>query len=102
MLDVAWGTGVVACQVAHAVGTAGQVTGFDLNEGMLHVALTVAPPVGAAIMWRAGSVMAIPFPDATVDTVLCQWGLEFFPDRAQGLREMARVLVPGGRFGLRV
>ena len=61
-----------------------------------------APPVGAPITWREGSVLALPFPDATFDAVLCQWGLEFFPDRAHGLREMARVLVPGGRLGLRV
>jgi ubiquinone/menaquinone biosynthesis C-methylase UbiE len=102
VLDVACGTGVVARQAARAVGTTGQVTGLDINEGMLHVARTVAPPVGAPITWREGSVMALPFPDATFDAVLCQWGLEFFPDRAQGLREMARVLVPGGRLGLRV
>ena len=102
VLDVACGTGVVARQAAHAVGTTGQVTGLDINEGMLRVARTVAPPVGAPITWREGSVMAIPFPDASFDAVLCQWGLEFFPDRAQGLLEMARVLVPGGRLGLRV
>jgi ubiquinone/menaquinone biosynthesis C-methylase UbiE len=102
VLDVACGTGVVARQAAQAVGTTGQVTGLDINEAMLHVARTVAPPVGAPITWREGSVMTIPFPDATFDAVLCQWGLEFFPDRAQGLREMARVLVPGGRLGLRV
>jgi SAM-dependent methyltransferase len=47
-------------------------------------------------------VLALPFPDATFDVVLCQWGLEFFPDRAHSLREMARVLVPDGRLGLRV
>jgi ubiquinone/menaquinone biosynthesis C-methylase UbiE len=102
VLDVACGTGVVARQAAQAVGTTGQVTGLDINEGMLRVARTVAPPVGAPITWREGSVMAIPFPDASFDAVLCQWGLEFFPDRAQGLREMARMLVPGGRLGLRV
>jgi len=102
VLDVACGTGVVTRQAAQAVGTTGQVIGLDINDGMLQVARTVAPPVGAPMTWRHGSVMALPFPEASFDVVLCQWGLEFFPDRAQGLREMARVLVPGGRVGLRV
>jgi ubiquinone/menaquinone biosynthesis C-methylase UbiE len=102
VLDIACGTGVVTRHAAHAVGTTGQVTGLDINEGMLQVARTVAPPAGAPITWRQASVMALPFPEASFDVVLCQWGLEFFPDRAQGVREMARVLVPGGRVGLRV
>jgi len=102
VLDVACGTGVVTRQAAQAVGTTGQVMGLDINDGMLQVARTVAPPVGAPMTWRHGSVMALPFPEASFDVVLCQWGLEFFPDRAQGLREMARVLAPGGRVGLRV
>src|SRR5262249_60671306 len=81
---------------AQAVGTTGQVIGLDINEGMLQVARTVAPPASAPITWRQASVMALPFPEASFDVVLCQWGLEFFPDRAQGLGEMARVLVPDG------
>src|SRR5215472_2111245 len=93
---------LAALQPATHVLDVACVTGLDINEAMLHVARAVAPPVGAPITWREGSVMALPFPDATFDAVLCQWGLEFFPDRAQGLREMARVLVPGGRVGLRV
>jgi ubiquinone/menaquinone biosynthesis C-methylase UbiE len=102
LLDVACGTSVVARQAAQAVGPTGHVTGLDINGIMLQVARTVAPPVGAPIDWREGSVLALPFPDATFDVVLCQWGLEFFPDRAHGLREMARVLVPDGRLGRRV
>ena len=102
VLDVACGTGVVTRQAAQAVGSTGQVVGLDLNDGMLQVARTVTPPAGAPITWREGNVLALPFPEATFDVVLCQWGLEFFPDRAHGLREMARVLVPGGRLGLRV
>ena len=102
VLDVACGTGVVTRHAAQAVGPTGQVIGLDINEGMLQVARTVAPPAGAPITWRQASVMALPFPDASFDVVLCQWGLEFFPDRAHGLQEMARVLVPGGRVGLRV
>jgi SAM-dependent methyltransferase len=102
VLDVACGTGVVTRQAAQAVGSTGQGVGLDINDGMLQVARTVTPPAGAPITWREGSVLALPFPEATFDVVLCQWGLEFFPDRAHGLQEMARVLVPAGRLGLRV
>jgi SAM-dependent methyltransferase len=102
VLDVACGTGVVTRQAAQAVGSTGQVVGLDLNDGMLQVARTVTPPAGAPITWREGNVLALPFPEAAFDVVLCQWGLEFFPDRAHGLREMARVLAPKGRLGLRV
>jgi len=86
VLDVACGTGVVTHQAAQAVGSTGQVAGLDINDGMLQVARTVTPPAGAPITWREGSVLALPFPEATFDVVLCQWGLEFFPDRAHGLR----------------
>lgn len=102
VLDVACGTGVVTRHAAQAVGAMGQVVGLDINDGMLQVARTVTPLTGAPIPWREGSVLALPFPEAAFDVVLCQWGLEFFPDRAHGLQEMARVLVPAGRLGLRV
>ena len=47
--------------------------------------------------WREGDAGALPFGDATFDVVFCQLGLQFFPDRRQALREMHRVLRPGGR-----
>jgi SAM-dependent methyltransferase len=102
VLDAACGTGVVARHAAQAVGPTGHVDGLDINDGMLQVARTVTPPTGAPITWHEGSALALPFPETTFDVVLCQWDLEFFPDRAHGLQEMARVLVPEGRLGLRV
>ena len=102
ILDVACGTGVVTRQAAQAVGPTGEVIGLDVNDGMLRMARTISAPDGASIVYRVGSVMAIPFPEATFDVVLCQYGLEFFPDRSQGLQEMGRVLTPAGRLGLRV
>jgi ubiquinone/menaquinone biosynthesis C-methylase UbiE len=102
VLDVACGTGIVARLAAERVGARGAVVGLDLNAGMLAVARALPPPPGAALTWQEASVLAMPFSDATCDVVLCQLGLQFFPDRPQALREMRRVLVPGGRLLLSV
>jgi ubiquinone/menaquinone biosynthesis C-methylase UbiE len=100
VLDVACGTGVVARLAAERVGSTGKVTGLDLNPTMLAAARAQAAP--ATVEWVEGSALAVPLPDESVDTVLCQQGLQFFPDRAAALREMRRVLVPGGRLVLSV
>ena len=101
-LDVACGTGVVARLAAPRVGTGGHVIGLDVNAGMLAVARTLPPPSGATIVWIQGSATAIELDDASIDVVLCQQGLQFFPDKVAALREMRRVLVPGGRLLLSV
>jgi ubiquinone/menaquinone biosynthesis C-methylase UbiE len=102
VLDVACGTGVVARQAATVTGATGQVIGLDVNTGMLDMAHTVPTPPGAFITWEAGDAAALPFPAASFDAVLCQQGLQYLPDRKGALREMARVLVPGGRLALSV
>jgi SAM-dependent methyltransferase len=102
VLDLACGTGQVARRVAPLVGEQGSVTGLDLNPGMLAVARTLAPPHGAAIDWREDDAVEPDLPDAAFDLVLCQQGLQFFPDRAAALRHVRRVLRPGGRLALAV
>jgi ubiquinone/menaquinone biosynthesis C-methylase UbiE len=101
-LDVACGTGVVARLAAERVGLSGQVAALDLNPGMLAVARALPAVTGAKIDWWEGSALALPFPEATFDVVLCQLGLQFFPDRPTALQEMRRVLKDGGRAGLSV
>lgn len=102
VLDVACGTGVVARLAAPHVGATGQVRGLDINAEALAVARSLPPPLGAVITWHEGSAVAMPFADATFDLVLCQQGLQFFPDRPAALRDMHRVLVPDGRVALSV
>jgi SAM-dependent methyltransferase len=103
VLDVACGTGVVTRLAAAQVGAAGHVRGLDINAEALAVARTLPPPLGAAIItWHEGSAVAMPFADATFDLVLCQQGLQFFPDRPAAVREMHRVLAPGGRVAVSV
>ena len=97
VLDDACGTGLVARLAAEAVGTDGHVTALDLNPAMLAVASALQTPEGAAIEWVEGDAQALPFPEASFDVVCCQLGLQFFPDREGAVREMRRVLVPGGR-----
>src|SRR5205823_9474849 len=96
------GTGVVARLAAQQVGPEGQVTGLDLNPGMLAVARALPPPLGATITWVECSAVAMDLPDATFDVVLCQQGLQFFPDKPAALREMHRVLKPNGRAAIAV
>jgi ubiquinone/menaquinone biosynthesis C-methylase UbiE len=100
VLDVACGTGVVARLAARRVAPA-QVTGLDLNPGMLAVARGV-PNEGAQISWIEGSALDLPFPPASFDVVLCQLGLQFFPDQRRALGEMRRVLKDIGRAALSV
>lgn len=102
VLDLACGTGVVARLAAPRVGPTGQVIGMDLNAGMLAVARTLPPPSGPTITWVEGSAVAMGLPNASIDVILCQQGLQFFPDKLAALREMHRVLVPGGRVLLSV
>jgi len=101
VLDVACGTGVVTRLASEAVGTAGTVAGLDIDPGMLAVARTTTPP-GMTIDWHEASVEAMPFPEASFDAVLCQMGLQFVPDKHAALREMRRILAPGGRLILNV
>jgi SAM-dependent methyltransferase len=102
VLDVACGTGVVARRAAPRVAPSGKVVGLDVNEGMLAVARAHAPEDGVPIEWKQGDATALPFADGAFDVVLCQQGLQFFPDKSRALREMHRVLVPGGILALNV
>jgi SAM-dependent methyltransferase len=98
VLDVACGTGVLACACLDRVGTTGRVTGLDPNLDML----AVARRKSTSIDWWEGRAERIPFPDASFDAVVSQFGFMFFDDHTAALREMIRVLVPGGRLAVAV
>jgi ubiquinone/menaquinone biosynthesis C-methylase UbiE len=101
VLDVACGTGVVTRLAAEQSGN-GRVVGLDLNADMLRVARGVTHVGGISIEWYEGSALALPFKDGAFNIVLCQLGLQFFPDKYLALHEMARVLSFGGRLLLSV
>lgn len=98
VLDVACGTGVLARTAAARVGALGHVAGLDANPEML----AVARRLDTTIEWIDGRAEALPLPDAGVDAVVSQFGLMFFDDRVAALREMRRVLRPGGRLAVAV
>ncbi len=96
VLDLACGTGSVARQVAPMVGVGGQVLALDINAEMLEVGRAQPAPAGASILWQEGNATRLELPGDSFDLVLCQQGLQFFPDRVLSGREMRRVLRVGG------
>jgi SAM-dependent methyltransferase len=97
VLDVACGSGIVARTIASRVGPEGSVIGLDANPAMLGAARRAAAVEGVTIEWRQGNAQDLPFANGSFDLVICQMGLQFFPDRARVAAEMARVLAPGGQ-----
>ena len=103
VLDIATGTGVVAVAAARRVGPTGSVVATDfVAEWAPYVAESAADAGVANVTFEVMSAEALALPDAAFDAVLCQFGLMFVPDKLLALREMYRVLKPGGRLGLAV
>lgn len=98
VLDVACGTGIVVRAAAPRVAPGGSVTGADIDPAMLAVAQSVVrAPDGGTITWHRASAQAMPFGNGAFDAAFCLQGLQYFPDCAAALREIRRVLSPGGR-----
>jgi demethylmenaquinone methyltransferase / 2-methoxy-6-polyprenyl-1,4-benzoquinol methylase len=93
VLDVATGTGDLAIELARRVVPGGSVVGCDFSEGMLDRARAKAPEI--AFEWA--DAMAMGYPDDEFDAVTVGFGARNFADLDRGLREMARVVRPGGR-----
>lgn len=94
VLDVACGTGVVAITAARR---GAKVCGLDLSPALLDHARRNATTAHLDVDFREGDVEALPYPDASFDVVLSQYGHMFAPRPAIAVREMLRVLKAGGR-----
>jgi ubiquinone/menaquinone biosynthesis C-methylase UbiE len=97
VLETACGTGIVTERLLARLAGQGSLVATDLNEPMLaYAAAKLSGRPG--VEWRPADATHLPFDDGSFDAVVCQFGLMFFPDKAAGIREAARVLKPGGHF----
>ncbi|MEA2466980.1 MAG: demethylmenaquinone methyltransferase / 2-methoxy-6-polyprenyl,4-benzoquinol methylase [Thermoleophilaceae bacterium] len=92
-LDVATGTGDLAVELKRRVGDEGEVVGSDFSERMLELARAKAPE----LQFEHGNALALPYDDGEFDAATVGFGARNFSDLPRGLREMARVVRPGGR-----
>ncbi|EJU05905.1 S-adenosyl-L-methionine-dependent methyltransferase [Dacryopinax primogenitus] len=98
VLDLASGSGDPALSIAHVVGGEGHVIATDMSEGMLRIAQDCAEKEGLGnLSFRVADMEQLPFEDASFDRVTCRFGIMFVPDHVRAMREMLRVLKPGGK-----
>jgi demethylmenaquinone methyltransferase/2-methoxy-6-polyprenyl-1,4-benzoquinol methylase len=99
LLDVCCGTAKLTMKLAEATGLGGRVTGLDFSENMIEIGKQniASHPYREIISLIQGNAMALPFEDEQFDAVTVAWGLRNVPDIDTALKEMIRVLKPGGR-----
>jgi ubiquinone/menaquinone biosynthesis C-methylase UbiE len=92
VIDVACGTGALATAVSDHIGTEGTTVGIDINEGMLKIARSKS----SSVEWLNAPAEALPFEDDNFNCAVSQFGLMYFENQENAIREMMRVLHPGG------
>jgi ubiquinone/menaquinone biosynthesis C-methylase UbiE len=97
ILDVGCGTGINLLEAARTLGPCRALFGVDLSPGMLAAARRKAAAAGLRATFTEGDAESLGLPDASVDLVICNSAYHWFGDRARAVREMARVLRPGGQ-----
>jgi SAM-dependent methyltransferase len=97
VLEIAAGTGIVTRRLRDLLPREAHLIATDLNPPMLEVARQKFRP-NEAVEFQPADATALPFPDASFDAVVCQFGVMFFPDKDKGYREAHRVLAGGGRY----
>jgi SAM-dependent methyltransferase len=96
VLEIAAGTGVLTRQLATALPSGVSIVATDLNQPMLAQAAAVG--TSRPVEWRQADAMQLPLPNEVFDVVVCQFGVMFFPDKAQAFAEARRVLRSNGQF----
>jgi demethylmenaquinone methyltransferase/2-methoxy-6-polyprenyl-1,4-benzoquinol methylase len=100
-LDVATGTGDLAIELARRAGPEGLVIGADFSARMLELArakaVALPEPGLSQLRFETGNALELPYPDAQFDAATVGFGARNFASLEQGLREMIRVVKPGGR-----
>ena len=101
ILEIACGTGMLTRQLYRQVAPSVRLVATDLNEPMIDFARSQTDR-DAKIEWRPADATALPFPDASFDAVVCQFGVMFFPDKKVAFNEARRVLPAGGLLAFNV
>ena len=96
VLEIAAGTGIVTRRLRERLPGNATLVATDLNQAMLDLARARLEGV-TGIEYRVADAQELPFPDASFDAVVCQFGIMFVPDKDKAAREAFRVLAPGGR-----
>ena len=95
ILEVATGPGYLAIELAK-LGTY-RVFGLDISQSFVQMATARAQDAGVAVEFRHGDAAQMPFPPNSFDFIVCQAAFKNFSEPVQALREMHRVLKPGGK-----
>jgi len=98
VIDVACGTGALAITVSERIGPKGTIVGIDINEGMLNIARSKS----SSVEWLNSPAELLPFEDDSFNCVVSQFGLMYFENQENAMREMIRVLQPGGSLAVAV
>jgi demethylmenaquinone methyltransferase/2-methoxy-6-polyprenyl-1,4-benzoquinol methylase len=97
VLDCATGTGDLALAFKRKVGASGQVVGTDFCPEMLQSAPAKASEAGLVVDFQVADAMALPFAEASFDVASIAFGIRNVDDPVKCLKELARVVKPGGR-----
>jgi arsenite methyltransferase len=98
VVDVGCGAGIDSLIAAGMVGPGGRVVGVDMTEAMVAKARASAVQAGLTnVEFRQGFAESLPVEDGWADVVISNGVVNLFPDKLAGLRQIARVLKPGGR-----
>ena len=98
VLDICAGTGELAFTLLPAVGETGSITATDFCENMLEIAKKKKGGNHANLTFQVADAKSLPFPDSSFDAVTVGFGMRNIPDTILALKEIRRVLKPGGRF----
>jgi len=97
VLETAAGSGIVTRALRDALPSGAHLTSTDLNAPMLDIARAKFR-ADESVVFQSADAMDLPFPDGSFDTMICQFGVMFYPDKDKGYREAHRVLAPSGRY----
>ncbi len=96
VLEIAAGTGIVTRRLRDLLPAGSQLTATDLNPQMLDIARPKFRP-DETVRFQPADATALQFPAASFDTVVCQFGIMFFPDKEKSYQEIHRVLATDGQ-----